>query len=144
MTVERKFLKSVHEVMTAPAMTVAPATPFGELIELFARHDVGAFPVVDRAGVLVGIITKLDLVRAFVSRRPAAEASDLAGETAERLMRPGILSIEPGDPALVAAELMVETRLHSLPVVHRGGEAPRLVGIVSRGDLLRALMLPRE
>ena len=72
----------VRDVMTAAPMTVTPATEFDELLELFARHDVGAFPVVEDTGLLRGIVTKLDLLRAFVGGRDAAT---LAHESAERL-----------------------------------------------------------
>jgi CBS domain-containing protein len=54
-------------------------------------------------------------------------------------MRPGILTVEGEDPVVAAAELMVATGRRSLPVVRRGGGWPKLVGIVSRGDLLRGL-----
>ena len=137
-----KVTRAVHEVMTTVPMTVSPETRFDELLELFGMHDVGAFPVVGPDGVLLGLVTKLDLLRPFVMRRPVPDVSELAAEPAKRLMRPGILSLEAGDTLLSAVELMVETRLHSLPVVRRGGAAPVLVGIVSRGDLLRALMAP--
>jgi CBS-domain-containing membrane protein len=49
------------------------------------------------------------------------------------------VSVEPEDPLIVAADLMVEARLHSLPVVHRAGIVRDLVGIVSQGDLLRGV-----
>jgi CBS domain-containing protein len=55
-------------------------------------------------------------------------------------MRRGVVTVEPEDPVAVAADLMVETRLRSLPVVQRSPGAGRmLVGIVSQGDLLRGL-----
>lgn len=138
----QKLAKAVHEVMTVAPITVSPETRFDELLELFGLHDVGAFPVVGPDGVLLGLVTKLDLLRPFVMRRPVPDVADIAAEPAKRLMRPGILALEAGDTLASAVELMVETRLHSLPVVRRGGSAPVLVGLVSRGDLLRALMLP--
>lgn len=54
-------------------------------------------------------------------------------------MRHGVVSVEAGDPLVVAADLMVETRLRSLPVVRREPKGPVLAGIVSQGDLLRGL-----
>ena len=142
MTTDRRFPKTVREVMTSAPMTVTPQTRFDELYELFARHDVGAFPVVSDDGVLLGLVTKLDLLRAFAREQANPKAADLPAEPASRLMRPGILSIEADNTATSALELMVETRLQSLPVVHRGPGAPVLVGMVSRGDLLRGLVAP--
>ncbi|MGH7698969.1 MAG: CBS domain-containing protein [Gemmatimonadales bacterium] len=54
-------------------------------------------------------------------------------------MRHGVVTIEGDDPVGVAADLMVETALRSLPVVHRRSGGAELVGMVSRGDLLRGL-----
>jgi CBS domain-containing protein len=54
-----------------------------------------------------------------------------------------VFSVEPGQSLEAAIDLMVETRLRSLPVVERPrGGPPRLVGMVSQGDVLRALGTP--
>lgn len=54
-------------------------------------------------------------------------------------MRRGVVCVEPEDPVVVAADLMVETHLRSLPVVQRKSGGPVLIGMVSQGDLLRGL-----
>ena len=53
-------------------------------------------------------------------------------------------AVEPGDPVVVAVDLMVETKLRTLPVVERRGGKPVLVGIVSRKDLLRCLTIEED
>jgi CBS domain-containing protein len=59
-------------------------------------------------------------------------------------MRPGVLTLHPEDELAAAIDLMVETRLRTLPVVERRhGGAPVLIGIVSQGDVLRALARER-
>ena len=131
----------VHEVMTASPVTVRPGLGLLELIALFDRHDFNAFPVVSDQGALLGLVTKLDVLRAL---RPDAalripDSDTLATVRVTDLMRRGILSVEAEDPVAAAADLLVETRLHSLPVVRRRGGAPILVGMVSRSDLLRGL-----
>lgn len=131
----------VHEVMTASPVTVRPSLGLLELIALFDRHDFNAFPVIGDQGALVGLITKLDVLRAL---RPDAalripDSDTLATVRAADFMRRGILSVEAEDPIAAAADLLVETRLHSLPVVRRRGGAPILVGMVSRSDVLRGL-----
>jgi CBS domain-containing protein len=131
----------VYDVMTRMPITVAPGTPLGTVLSLFDRHDFHAFPVVDGRGVICGILTKLDVLRAF-RPDPSLDSHDVAAVSARRVevaMRRGVVSVEAGDSALRAADLMVETRLHSLPVVERKAVGPVLVGIVSQGDLLRAL-----
>lgn len=134
-------MKLLHEVMTASPITVEPGLGLGDVMALFDRHDFNAFPVVGEDGALVGLITKLDVLRAV---RPGAAlrlppVRHLATVCVADIMRRGVLSVEAEDPVAVAADLMVETRLHSLPVVRRRGGAPMLVGMVSRGDVLRGL-----
>jgi CBS domain-containing protein len=131
----------VLEVMTRTPLTVTPQTTVGDLMALFDRHDFNAFPVVDEEGVLCGIVTKLDVLRLL---RPDLDVripgwATLSSASVADIMRPGVLSVEPEDPVAVAADLMVETRLRSLPVVRRRADKRELVGIVSQGDLLRGL-----
>lgn len=131
----------IHEVMTRAPVTVTRGTSVLDVMALFERHDFNAFPVVDASGLVLGIVTKLDVLRLL--RRDAGlaipDAAALATMRVADIMRPGVVSVEPEEPLVVAADLMVETRLRSLPVVRRRGGGPLLVGIVSRGDVLRGL-----
>lgn len=133
--------KPVYDVMTRAPITVTPETPVRDLIALFDRHDFNAFPVVDDRGIVRGIVTKLDVLRLF---RPdenlfVPALSRMDSVRVHDIMRHGVVSVEAGDPLVVAADLMVETRLRSLPVVRREPNGPVLAGIVSQGDLLRGL-----
>jgi acetoin utilization protein AcuB len=138
---QRATTMPVYEVMTRAPVTVTPLTTLTDLIALFDRYDFNAFPVIDDRSVVCGIVTKLDVLRLL---RPDQNlwVPALAGVSSARvedIMRRGVVSVEAGDPVVVAADLMVETRLRSLPVVQRKAEGPSLVGIVSQGDLLRGL-----
>jgi CBS domain-containing protein len=139
----RVMTRPVYEVMTPEPVKVRPDMTVEELLALFDRHDFNAFPVVDQDGTLLGIVTKLDVLR-FLRPDPALRIPDLpalARAYVRDIMRSGIVTVEPEDPIVVAADLMVETRLHSLPVVLRRAGEPTLAGMVSRGDLLRGLRL---
>ena len=131
----------VHQVMTTAPVTVNPMTTVTELLALFDRHDFNAFPVVAPDGTLRGIVSKLDVLRLLHPdeqfRLP--DATVVGATRVAEIMRPGILTVEGEDPVVAAAELMVSTGRRSLPVVRRGSGWPKLVGIVSRGDLLRGL-----
>ena len=138
--------KKVREVMTPTPVTVHPSTTVGELKALFEAHDFNAFPVVDEAGILRGMVTKLDFLRMF---RPARfrwlpDLGALWAERVEDMMSGGVIAVEPDDPVVVAVDLMVETKLRSLPVVDRSHGEAALVGIVSRQDLLRCLTLDSD
>ena len=133
---------TIREVMTIDPVSVSPSTPAPELVERFEREAVSAYPVVHSDGTLAGIVTKLDLLRALRSGAPGGEPEldRLGALQAADVMRPGVISLEPDQSLESAIDLMVETRLRSLPVVERPrGGAPVLVGMVSQGDVLRAL-----
>jgi CBS domain-containing protein len=133
----------VLDVMTRAPVTVTVGTTVADLMALFDQHDYNAFPVLDGSGTLRGIVTKLDVLRLL---RPdwgfqVPDAPALTAVTVADVMRHGVVSVEPDDPIVVAADLMVETRLRSLPVVQRKAGEPHVVGIVSQGDLLRGFRL---
>ncbi|HEX9611266.1 MAG TPA: CBS domain-containing protein [Gemmatimonadales bacterium] len=139
--IQRATTMPVYEVMTRAPVTVTSQTTVKDLIALFDRHDFNAFPVVDDRGMVRGIVTKLDVLRLL---RPdqnlwVPALAEVSSARVEDIMRRGVICVEAGDPVVVAADLMVETRLRSLPVVLRKAEGPVLVGIVSQGDLLRGL-----
>jgi len=77
----RGFVKShgrkAREVMTQPAICVAPDTPLTDVVRLMERHRVKRLPVVEQ-GKLAGLVTRADLLRALVARQadPPAAASD--------------------------------------------------------------------
>lgn len=124
----------IHEVMTRRPITATPDTTIGDLLVQFDQHDVNAIPVVEPAGALVGIVTKLDLLRVLRAARAGRS------QRIESIMRCGVITVEPGDPVVAAADRMLETRLRSFPVVERRrGSMGVLVGMVSQGDLLRGL-----
>jgi CBS domain-containing protein len=135
--------RTVREVMTARPVTVGPGTSVAELKALFERHDFNAFPVVNQGGVLCGIVTKLDFLRMFrpARRRWLPDLRAVWAERVEDIMCGAIIAVDPEDRIGAATDLMVEARLRSLPVVERSPGGPTLVGMVSRGDLLRCLIL---
>jgi CBS domain-containing protein len=127
--------------MTVEPLTVTLDAPVSDLLALVDRYDYNAVPVVDREGVLHGIVTKLEVLR-LMRPDPDVEVRDsekLSQTRMRDIMRRGIVTVDPHDPVEAALDLMVETRLRSLPVVERGPHGPRLVGILSQGDLLRSL-----
>jgi CBS domain-containing protein len=63
---EKLEARTVGEAMTAPAVTIGPARPITEAANLMLEQSVKRLPVVDERGTLLGIVTRADLVRAFV------------------------------------------------------------------------------
>ncbi|WP_418960889.1 CBS domain-containing protein [Streptomyces tritici] len=140
--------RTVFEVMTHNVVTAAPQTPFKQIARLFAEHDVSAVPVVDPDRRLLGVVSEADLLRA------TAELPDLEGrsagvrllsgerglpdaETAAQLMTSPAITAQPGWNLVETARTMHRKGVKRLPVVDETG---RLVGIISRSDLLRPFL----
>jgi CBS-domain-containing membrane protein len=116
------------------------------LQHLFITYGFNAFPVVDEAQTLLGIVTKLDLLR-VVRHGPPRLLPDLGAlwaEHVDEIMRRRVVTLAPLDPVSTAVDHMLSSRLRSLPVVERRGGKACLIGIVSRGDVLGSLMLESD
>jgi CBS domain-containing protein len=128
----------VLDVMTR-LPTVVHADDYAEpLLALFEGHDFNAVPVVDPEGCLLGMVTKLSLLRLFHGR--SAEGTERVDPLSLRvgdIMDTRKISVEPGDSLDEVVRQMTRHRVRSVPVVERAGSRRRLVGMVSRGDLLR-------
>jgi CBS domain-containing protein len=131
----------VRDVMSAAPVTVSTATPVSDLLTQFDRHDFNAFPVVNARGHVVGVVSKLDVLSAFLAERkpPHPAHGAIAEVQADVLMTHDLIAVGPEDSLVSAGELMVRTKQHSLPVIERRGSETLLLGIVSRGDVLRGL-----
>jgi CBS-domain-containing membrane protein len=129
--------------MTRNPVTVNLNMSLVDLKALFESHDFNMFPVVDERGVLRGTVTKLDFLRIFRLQvgRWIPNLRVLWAERVEQMMNQGAIAVEPGDSIVVAVDTMLGSRLRSIPVVERGPEGAKVVGIVSRTDLLPCLML---
>jgi CBS domain-containing protein len=138
----------VSDVMTTTVVTATTETPFPELVDLMLRNGISGIPVVDGRHHPIGMVTETDLVskEAYPGRRrllDVAAAHGAPGETvwmekargltAGALMSAPVHVIRPDDELPLAAAYMLAKRVNRLPVVDGG----RLVGIVSRTDILR-------
>jgi CBS-domain-containing membrane protein len=137
---------TVRDIMTPNPVTVTPETSVGDLKRLFETHDFNMFPVVDRRGVLRGLVTKLDFLRMFRPGpfRVIPNLRALWAERVEHVMSRGLIAAEPDDPIVTVIDSMLASGLRSLPVVERRAQGRVLVGIVSRTDVLRRLAVEPE
>jgi len=110
--------------MSRYVVSVTEDTPVIEVARILAERRFSGLPVVDRDGDVVGMVSDFDLL-----------ARD--GDTAGEVMSPDVVKIAEDTDIRTARTLLIEQRLARLPVF-RGNE---LVGIVSRGDILRELVL---
>jgi CBS domain-containing protein len=137
-------MTAVHELMSRRPVTVSPTTSMAELLSLFGRHGYNALPVVEPEGRLVGVVSKLDLLRPFVMGRLRPSNVEEASASAADIMQRKVVSVEAQESIIDAGRLMLVTSLRSLPVILRRNRRarPELVGMVTRGDLLRGLGFP--
>jgi CBS domain-containing protein len=145
-----------RDLMTPDVVTVPPETPVLAVARLLAERGFSAVPVTDADGKLLGIVTEADLIRRLAGEedRPAGWFANLFadqgrqadryarthGLTAGEVMSQEVFSAGPDDTAARIAHVMEEKGVRRVPVVEEG----RLRGIVSRADLLRALIAPPQ
>jgi CBS domain-containing protein len=133
-----EFLRvSVADAMTRDPVVIGPETTLREAEALFERHSFNGLPVVDPGGRLLGILTKLDVLRAFrfTPDSIVPHYAQIMEGHVEAVMTRDPLSFSPGAPLTRVLEELVRTRHKSFPVVEGG----RVVGIVAREDVLSAL-----
>ena len=136
----------VQDVMTAPVVTVDRITPYKEITRKLAEHKVGGVPVLTMGRHVAGVVSEGDLLAAR-DKNPAAGRRRLGwqrrprhhGTMAEDLMTSPALTIRPDATIAAAARLMNAHHVRFLPVVDPAG---RLLGIVSRRDLLAVFLRP--
>ena len=133
--------------MTKKVVTVTPQTSFKEAVQLLRSERVSGLPVIDDAGKLVGIITEGDLLNKAEKREPDVyvleskkhrlDRSRAAALDVASAMTREVTSVRPAFPVARAAREMHSRGFKRLPVVDEEGN---LVGIVSRGDLLKVFL----
>ncbi|MXM64685.1 CBS domain-containing protein [Streptomyces sp. HUCO-GS316] len=140
--------RTVAELMTRGVVRARRDMRFKEIVRLLAENDVTAVPVVDDLDRPVGVVSEADLLRKSADQAdpsgraplPHLEAWERAkaeGSRAEELMSAPAVCARPEWSVVEAARMMESHHVKRLPVVD---EADRLLGIVSRGDLLRIFL----
>ena len=122
---ERKYI--VRDVMTPNPVSVKPDSTVWEAVLKMDELNIGALPVVDEYGKLVGIFTERDLLR-----RVIAKGKDPRVTKIRDVMTPSPVSIGPDEPVEVAKSIMAKLKVRHLPVVDSEG---RLIGIISIKDI---------
>jgi len=131
----------IRDLMTTPAVSVTAETPIGMALRLLDDRKITAMPVVDRTGVLVGIVSEADLVQdaALLNDRVPVAAVRTTADTPPRriadVMSHLVVSVDADDELEVAIDLMWSTMVKSLPVLDHG----RVIGMISRSDVIHLL-----
>jgi len=139
------------DVMTHCLVSIAPGAPIRDAIARMISHQVSGMPVIGADGKLVGMVTEGDFFRRAemhteAPRRrwlelllgPGSDAAEYArshGRTVRDVMSPKVVTVGKETPLSEVVQLMEEHAIKRIPVVDDG----RVVGIVSRADLMSAL-----
>ncbi|HEY3913607.1 MAG TPA: CBS domain-containing protein [Verrucomicrobiae bacterium] len=110
----------------AVVWTISPQATVFEAIQLLARKNIGALPVME-GDMLVGIFSERDY-----TRKVALEGKTSHATSVREILSPNVATISPQDTVDDAMRLMTEKRTRHLPVLKDG----RLVGVVSIGDMV--------
>jgi CBS-domain-containing membrane protein len=139
----------VRDVMQVPAVAVPGDMPFVDVAHTLAREQVSAVPVVDATDHVIGVVSESDLLaKAAVMAEPRRHGAvgrlwqhrlyeKGHADTAATLMTFPPVTVHPAERVADAAWTAAHARLKRLPVTDYRG---RLVGVVTRRDLLRALI----
>lgn len=149
---------TAKDIMTTDVVSLSPDMEITKAVQLLLTHHVNGAPVVDANGKLVGILCQSDLVAQQKSlpipslftlldgfmplssmKRLDKEVEKIAALTVEHAMTRDPVCITRDTGIERIAELMVDKRYHTLPVVSEG----KLVGVIGKSDILKTL-LPRH
>lgn len=135
---------TVKDVMTTHVVAVKRTASFKEMIVRMRKSHVSAFPVVDDAGRVIGVVSQADMLNKEADLAPGPgplsgilrfrDHEKALGVTAAELMTSPPVTVGPDTPLADAARLMRDRRVKRLPVVNAG---EHLIGIISRADVLR-------
>ena len=129
------------DLMTPEVLILSPDATVGEAIETLVKSGVSGAPVVEKDGHIFGVLTEEDLLMFYEYpeechlEMPIRKAKVLGADLVTR----GVISIRPETPLEDVATLFIGRKIKRVPVV----ENARIVGILSRRDLLRGLLKTR-
>ncbi|MFG2006248.1 CBS domain-containing protein [Spirillospora sp. NPDC048911] len=142
--------RKVRDVMTKDEISVCEDTPFSEIVQTLAEHRISAVPVVCEHNEVKGIVTEADLLHKeefsdrttearplFESPRHRRARAKAAATDARSVMSAPAVVVTPDTTAAAASRMLAEKGFKRLPVID---EQARLIGIVSRADLLRVFL----
>lgn len=133
---------TVRDVMTLRPRTTEPEVPLREAATIIARAGISALPVVEKDGLLVGMLSERELIRHLLTAylQGGAAAQKGTGPAVHRSVRDvmtrQVLCVSREQPLAEVASIMVNKDVDGVPVVRDG----RVIGFLTRGDIIRKLI----
>ena len=130
----------VGERMTSPALTIGPDVSVQEALAMMHQDKVRRYPVVDKQGNLVGIISEKDLLNASPSEATTLSVWEigylLSKLTIESVMSKNVTTVTADTPIEEAARIMADNKIGGLPVV----DGNKVIGIITETNLFRIFL----
>lgn len=143
-----------EDIMTTEVVSVAPQTGLKELAALFQQHSVSSMPVVNDLSELVGMITTTDLIDCDKTlhiptvisifdwvlyleseKNFEDQVRRISAQTVAEICTKDVVTCVAETPASEVAELMVQNKVHLIPVV----DGLEVIGVIARLDIIRAI-----
>jgi CBS domain-containing protein len=125
----------VGDVMTYRPVTIARMTTLGEVEALFDEHDFAILPVASQDGALLGVVSRVDLLRVFGIGNLKSGYEDVMKRPAAEIMTEKPLTVRPDMRVTRLLDLMVTAGHTSFPVTI----GALLLGVITRRDVVRGL-----
>ncbi|HNY64034.1 MAG TPA: CBS domain-containing protein [Deltaproteobacteria bacterium] len=148
------------DIMTTRVITLSPGQEVMEAARILLENHINGAPVLDEDGAIIGVLTRDDLISqqkelplpsyfvvldALIPIRSIGqverEVEKIAATTVEHAMTPDPVIVTPDTPIDQIAELMVDKKIHTIPVQEPGGT---LAGVIGKEDLLRTIVPGQE
>jgi acetoin utilization protein AcuB len=137
----------VEERMTSPAITINPDIGVQDALAMMRRDRVRRYPVIDRHGSLIGIVSESDLLNASPSEATSLSVWEinylLSKLTVDKVMTKNVITITGDTPIEEAARIMADNKVGGLPVVDSqktGENGIKVVGIITETNLFRIFL----
>lgn len=133
---------TVRDLMSEQPRTTTADTPLRDAARQLLRGRLGALPVVDAGSQLVGLLGERELLREMLTTVPFDEQAARPGPAVgaarqvRDVMTRQVIAVGPEQPVAEVASMMSHRDIERVPVVHEG----RLVGFLTRGDIVRKLL----
>ena len=133
---ERAIL--AKQILTSPVLTLTPNASLMEAWELFRTKRFRHIPVLDQSGRLIGIVSDRDVLRESVKIQQASHGDTVSPQLDVRdVMTTSVLTAHADTEIRAIARVLFEERIGAMPLMDDEG---RLVGILTRSDILRTIM----
>jgi CBS domain-containing protein len=123
---------SVKEIMSRNVITVQEFDRLSKIEDLWKSNPIHHLVVLN-AGKVVGIVSKIDMLKVYDCAAMEMGNQTLSGSTVEQVMTRNPLTVEPEDTIGLVADIMLANKFHSIPVIADG----ELAGIITSHDLIK-------